>query len=214
MYKGWARIVGVVGTIRGSTLEEGSRPVAYYSLAQVPFFPQAAIVARSAAPAAGLIRDAVRRTNATVPTYDVRPMEERIAESLGIRRVMALLLAVFGGISLLLATVGLYGVVAQVVGERTNEIGIRMALGARPGQILAQFARQGLRAGIAGLGCGLAAAAYAQQWVAAVLYQIRPFDLATFGSAGAGVLTLLLAAVWWPARRALRVSPQQALHYE
>jgi len=127
---------------------------------------------------------------------------------------MALLLAVFGGISLLLATIGLYGVVAQVVAHRTNEIGIRMALGARPDQVLLQFLWQGLRAGIIGLGCGLAAAAFAQRWVAAMLYQIQPFDLATFGSAGLGVLMLLIAAVWWPARRASRIDPQQALHYE
>jgi putative ABC transport system permease protein len=214
MYKGYARIVGVVGAIRGTTLEEGSRPVVYYSLAQVPFFPQEGIVVRSSMAAGGQIRDAVRRTNGTVPIYDMRSMEDRIGESLGIRRVLALLLAVFGGVTLVLATVGLYGVVAQVVANRTNEIGIRMALGARPGQILAQFAQQGLRAGIIGLGCGWAAAAYAQYWVTAMLYQVRPFDLATFSSASVGVLMLLVAAVWWPARRASLIDPQRALRYE
>jgi len=214
MYKGWARVVGVVGTIRGTTLEEGSRPVVYYSLAQVPYFPQAGIVVRSTMAAGSQIRDAIRRSNGTVPIYDVRSMEDRIGESLGIRRVLALLLAVFGGVTLVLATVGLYGVVAQVVANRTNEIGIRMALGARPGQILAQFAQQGLRSGIIGLGCGWAAAAYAQHWVTAMLYQVQPFDLTTFGSASVGVLVLLVAAVGWPARRASRVDPQQALRYE
>lgn len=214
MYKGPARIVGVVGAIRGTTLEEDPRPVAYYSLAQVPFFPQAGVMVRSHLPAGAIIRQAVRGANVTVPVYDLRSMEDRIRESLGIRRMMAWLLAVFGGISLVLATVGLYGVVAHIVAERTTEIGIRMALGARPGQILTQFAGQGLRAGIIGLGCGLAAAAYAQRWVAAMLYQVRPFDPATFVSAAAGVMALLLAAVWWPARRASRIDPQRALHYE
>jgi predicted permease len=214
MYNGMARIVGVVGTIRGTTLEEGSRPVVYYSLEQVPQFPQVGAVVRSGAPAGGQIRAAVRRTNGTVPLFDMQSMEDRIGESLGIRRVVAMLLAVFGGISLLLATVGLYGVVAQVAAGRTSEIGLRMALGAQPGQILAQFGWQGLRAGAAGLGCGLAVAAYAQRWVAAMLYQIRPFDPVTFAAAGIGVLALLLAAVWWPARRASRVDPLQALRYE
>ncbi len=214
MYKGWARIVGVVGAIRGTTLEEGSRPVVYYSLDQVPFFPQAGIVARSAVPSAGLIRQAVRRANATAPVYDVRSMEDRMAESLGIRRVMTLLLAVFGVISLLLATVGLYGVVAQVAAERTTEIGIRMALGARPGQILTQFGWQGLRAGVIGVGCGLAASAYANRHVEAMLYEVRLFEPATFGPAGLGVLALLIVAIWWPARRASRIDPQSALHYE
>lgn len=214
MYKGYARIVGVVGAIRATTLEEGSRPVVYYSLAQVPFFPQEGVVVRSSMAAGSQIRDSVRRSNGTVPIYDVRSMEDRIAESLGIRRVLALLLTVFGGVALVLATVGLYGVVAQMVARRTNEIGIRMALGARPDQILAQFAQGGLRAGIVGLGCGWAAAAYAQYWVTAMLYQIQPFDLATFGSASVGVLVLLVAAVWWPARRASRIDPQRALRYE
>jgi putative ABC transport system permease protein len=214
MYRGWARIVGVTGTIRGTTLEEGSRPVVYYSLAQVPFFPTVAIVTRSAVTADGLIREAVRRTNGRVPIYDMRPMEDRIGESLGIRRVLAQLLAVFGGISLLLATVGLYAVVAQVVAHRTNEIGIRMALGAPPSQILTQFTMQGLRAGVIGLGFDLAAAMYAQRWVATMLYQPRGFDLATFASAGIGILTLLAISVWRPARRASRIDPQRALRDE
>ena len=214
MYKGWARIVGVVGTIRGTTLEEGSRPVVYYSLAQVPFFPQRGVIVRSAAPAAAVIREAVRGANRTVPVFDIQSMEERIGESLGIRRVTAMLLVVFGGIALLLAAVGIYGVVAQVVAERTSEIGVRMALGARPGQILAHFTQQGMRAGAAGIVLGLAASLYAQRWVAGMLYQLRPFDVAAFGSAGAGVFVLLLISVWWPARRASRIDPQRALHYE
>ncbi|MDP2998162.1 MAG: ABC transporter permease [Bryobacterales bacterium] len=214
MYGGWARIVGVTGTIRGTTLEEGSRPVAYYSLAQVASFPHAAIVARSDAPAAGAIREAVRRTNASVPIFDVTSMEERIGESLGVRRVMAELVSVFGAIGLLLATIGLYGVIAQLVAERTREIGIRAALGARPGQILSHFLRQGLRSGILGLIVGFAAAAYAQRWLASLLYEVKPFDAATFSAASLGVLSLLSLAVWWPARRAARIDPGSALRHE
>jgi ABC-type antimicrobial peptide transport system permease subunit len=141
-------------------------------------------------------------------------MEERLSETLGIRRILAALLGVFGAISLLLAAIGLYGVIAQVVGERTQEIGIRMALGARPAQIRRQFVRQGLRSGIAGLAIGLAGAAFAQKWIASMLYQVRTFDVATFTTAAAGILVLLVAAVWWPARRASRIDPNAALHYE
>ncbi len=214
MYKGFARIVGVVGEIRGTTLDEGSRPVVYYSLPQVPFFAQAAIVARSRSSAAPAIRAAVRRTNAQVPLFDVKSMAERIGESLGIRRVMVWLLAVFGAISLLLATVGLHGVVAQVVGERTGEIGIRMALGARPGQILAQFMRHGLQSGAIGILIGLVGAAYAQRWLTGLLYHVKPFDLVSFSAASLGILALLALAVWRPARRAARIAPQAALRYE
>src|SRR5207247_11297852 len=111
-------------------------------------------------------------------------------------------------------TGGLYGRSAQVVGERRHESGFRMAFGAQPVQILSQFMRQGLRSGAIGLICGLASAAYAQRWLAGMLYEVKPFDSATFGFAGLGILSLLLLAVWWPARRAAQVDPQEALRYE
>jgi putative ABC transport system permease protein len=214
MYRDWARIVGVVGTVRATTLEEGSRPVVYYPLVQVPFFPQSAAVVRSALPAANMIREAVRLTNASVPVFDVRTMDDRIGESLGIRRMLAALLSVFGGISLLLATIGLYGVIAQVVSERTQEIGIRMTLGAQPAQIVAQFARQGLRAGLLGLALGAVAAVYTQGWLRSSLYQTQSIEVATLAAVAAGILLLLLAAVWWPSRRASKIDPQSALRYE
>ena len=214
MYKGSARIVGVVGAIRGTTLEDGSRPTVYYSLAQVPLFPSAVIAVRSSTPAASAIREVVRQTNAAVPVYDVKSLEERMGESLGIRRVLAALLTTFGAISLLLAILGLYGVIAQVVSERTHEIGIRMALGARPAQILSQFMRQGLRSGFLGLGLGFLAVTYAQRWISGMLYQVQAFDPMTLGSASLGILSMLLIAVWWPARRASRIDPHQALRHE
>jgi putative ABC transport system permease protein len=214
MYGNWARIVGVVGAIRGTTLEEGSRPVVYYSLSQIPFFPSAAVVVRSTIPAGAAIRAAVRHTNASVPVFDVKSMEDRISESLGVRRMLPLLLWAFGGITLLLATVGLYGVVAQTVTERTQEIGLRMALGAERLQIMSQFIREGLRSGVLGLAFGVAAAIYGQKWLSGMLYQAGSFDAASFCATGAGVLCLLSLALWWPARRAARIDPYQALRHE
>lgn len=214
MYGGPAEIVGVVGNTRADGVEEASRPVVYYSLKQVPFLPQRAVVVRSRASAANLIRDAVRRTNAAVPVFDIRTMEQRIGESLGIRRVMAVLLAIFGGIGMLLATVGIYGVIAQLVAERTQEVGIRMALGARPAQILAEFTRQGLMAGLIGLLLGAAVTAYARKWVASFLYQVHAFDSATVAFAAAGILAVLMIAAFVPARRASKIDPQTALRHE
>jgi predicted permease len=214
MYKGWARIVGVAAAVRADGLEEETRPVVYYSLPQVPFFPQSAVVLRSASPAANLIRETVRRINASVPVYDLETMEDLIGEKLGIRRVLAVLLAIFGGISLLLATIGIYGVIAQVVAERTQEIGVRMALGARPAQILRQFMGQGVRAACLGLVLGALVTLSIQRWIAGMLYQAKAFDGTTLSAAVVAILLVLLLAIWWPARRASRIDPQTALRYE
>ena len=214
MYKGFARVVGVTAAVLADGLEEETRPVIYYSLPQIPFFARAAVVLRSRVPVAGLIRDTIRNTNSTVPVFDLQTMEERMGEKLGIRRVLAGLLSIFGAISLLLATIGIYGVIAQVVSERTQEIGVRMALGARPGQILRQFMSQGLRAAAIGLVLGAMVTLYIQKWISDMLYQVKTFDAATLAASLAAIVLVLLLAVWWPARRASRIDPQTALRYE
>jgi putative ABC transport system permease protein len=161
-----------------------------------------------------LIRTAVRLTDPAVPVYDIKPLNERLSETLRVRRAVALLLSTFGAISLLLAILGVYSVIAQVVSERTREIGIRVALGARRSQILSLFMRQGLRSGLLGLTLGLVAISYGQRWFGGMLYQVGAFDRTTLRSAIVGVLTLLLIAIWWPARRAAGIDPQQALRHE
>jgi len=214
MYKGWAQIVGIVGNIRADGVEEAARPVVYYPLVQVPFFGQASAIVRSSAPMGNVLREAIRTTNASVPVFDVQTMDERIGEFLGIRRVLAALLFAFGGIALLLATIGIYGVIAQVVAEQTREVGVRMALGARPVQILGQFMRQGLKAGGLGLLVGLAVTVYMQKWVGTLLYQVRALDLTTLVVALAAIVVVLLAAVWAPSRKASKIDPQVALRHE
>jgi putative ABC transport system permease protein len=214
MYKGWAQIVGVVANVRADGLEEDARPVVYYALAQIPYFSQAAAVVRSTVPAGNLMRETIRQTNPTVPVFDVQTMDERIGESLGIRRVLASLLLAFGGIALLLAAIGIYGVIAQVVSEQTREVGVRMALGARGSQILALFMRQGLYAGGLGLLAGLAVTILVQKWVSTLLYQVRALNLATLGMALAAIVLVLMAAVWLPSRRASKIDAQMALRHE
>ena len=180
MYRGWAEIVGVVPTIRSASLEQDSRPVVYYAIAQVPLFPQAAIILRTQSPATALIREAVRDTNGATPIFDIRSMEDRIRESQGIRRLLAGLVSVFAAICLVLAGIGLNGVVSQIVGERVPEIGVRMALGAAPGQVLIQFLREGLLAGGVGIAIGLGIAFYARKSLAGLLYNVETVDAMAF----------------------------------
>jgi putative ABC transport system permease protein len=215
MFKGWARIVGVVGATRAASLEE-AHPAAtiYYSLHQIPFFPTAAVLVRSSGSADALIRAAVRQANPTVPVYDVKSLNERLTETLGVRRAVVLLLSSFGVISLLLAIVGVYGVMAQVVAERTREIAVRIALGARRAQILSHIMGQGLRAGLFGVILGFLAVSYAQRWYAGMLYHVGAFDPAAVGSAIVGVVMLLAIAAWWPARRAAGIDPHEALRHD
>jgi predicted permease len=214
MFKGWARVVGVVAAVRRTSLENDLRPAVYYSFAQISYFPWAAVLVRSKSSAEAIIRATVHQTNPSVPVYDVRSLEDRLGSTLGIRRAMIALLSTFGGISLLLAIVGLYGVTAQVVSERTREIGLRMALGARSTQILLLLMRQGLRSGLFGLVLGLGAVVYAQRWLAGMLYEVSAFDPITFGAAMCGVLVLVVMAVWLPARRAAGIEPQQVLRHD
>jgi predicted permease len=214
MFKGWARVVGVVAAVRRTSLESDPRPAVYYSFAQIPFFPWAAVLVRSNNSAEAIIRATVRQTNPAVPVYDVRSLEDRLRATLGLRRAMIMLLSAFGATSLLLAIVGLYGVTAQVVSERTREIGLRMALGARPAQILSLLMRQGLRSGVFGLLLGLGAVVYTQRWLAGMLYNVSALDPITLGVAMSGVLILVLMAVWLPTRRAAGIEPQQVLRHD
>ncbi|HYI97890.1 MAG TPA: ADOP family duplicated permease [Bryobacteraceae bacterium] len=214
MYRGWAQIIGVAPTVRGASLEQDSRPVIYYAIEQVPLFPQAAIILRTQSPATALIREAVRDTNGATPIFDMRSMEDRIRESQGIRRLLAGLVSVFAAICLILAGIGLNGVVSQIVGERVPEIGVRMALGAAPRQILIQFLTQGLLAGGVGIAIGLAISFYARKSLAGLLFNVETFDAIAFWLAPAAVTLILIVSVWFPARRASRVQPSSVLRYE
>jgi ABC-type antimicrobial peptide transport system permease subunit len=214
MYGPDARIVGIVADVRSSALDHESRASVYYPLAQQDYFPYRGIIVRSRIAGAPIIREAVRQTNASVPVFDIQTMRDRIDESLGIRRVVATLVSIFAGICILLATIGLHGVVTQVVGERSGEIAVRMALGARPAQILRQFLEYGLRAGAAGIVIGVTLSLYAERWLGNLLYEVQPFDPATFAEACAGVMMVLFVAVFWPSRRASRMQPQMVLRHD
>ena len=213
----WARIVGVVGRVAHADLAAGSGAgVYYYPIYQQP--PQlASFVVKSAAdtpPTPRTVREAIHTVDPAQPVFDLQTMEARVSASLGARRFAVLLLASFATTALFLATLGIYGVFGYSVGQRTREIGIRMALGGQPSDVLGMIMRETLAFVGAGLGLGIVGAFLLTRFVAAMLYDVVPTDLLSYTIACACLLGVALAAGYVPARRAARVDPLLALRHE
>ena len=146
--------------------------------------------------------------------FDVMSLEQGLAVTLAQRRFLMMLLAVFAAVALVLAAVGLYGVLAHWVSRRTNEIGLRMAVGAGRGEVLRMVLAQGLRLSALGVPVGAAASLWLARFLTAQLFGISAADPATFAALPLLLLAVALAACWFPARRATRVDPMTALPYE
>jgi ABC-type antimicrobial peptide transport system permease subunit len=160
---------------------------------------------------AGAVRHEIRLMDANVPIANVRSMNEVVATALRTPRLTGFLLGVFGAIGLALAAVGLYGVLAYLVAQRTQEIGIRLAIGADRSQILGMVLKQGLSLAAAGLVIGLVGALALTRLMQGLLYGVGPTDPITFVAVAAVLLIVALAASLLPARRAIKVSPSTAL---
>ena len=175
------------------------------------------IVARTAGDpisVGGAIRGEVRQMDSSVPVSNVRSMNEVVATALATPRLTGFLLSAFAAIALALAAVGIYGVLAYVVSQRTREIGIRLAIGADRSQLLGMVLRQGLLLAGIGIAAGLIGAFALTRLMKSLLYNVRPNDPITFAAVAAGLLLIALVASFLPARRATRVSPTTALRAE
>jgi putative ABC transport system permease protein len=216
----WREVVGVVATVKHYGLVDGPPYVQIYApFTQIPIWfrdrrPAMAVVVRTTGDPDTMIAS-VRRTvagvDARVPVYGVQPMTEYLGQQTEQSRLGAMLMTGFGVLAALVATIGLYGVLAYLVSQRTREIGVRLALGARRSDIVRQVVRSGLVLAIAGLVVGLGTAVGAVRWITTLLYQVSPTDAVTFTWVGAGVLVTALVASLIPARRASRVDPLVAL---
>ena len=213
----WFTIVGVVAHTRASSLESDTSKGTYYlNVAQVPQ-PSATIIVRSARSAASLtpeVASGVAAVDPGIAIYDVKTMEERVDDSLLGRRFVVLLLTTFAGLALLLAALGLYGVISYSVRLRTRELGVRVALGARRAQVLQLVLLQGLRLAIIGMVCGAVAAVALGRIFASLLFQVGMLDGLPWISAIGLILAVVFLATYLPARRAASIEPMQALRTE
>jgi putative ABC transport system permease protein len=212
----WAEVVGVVTDTHAFGLEQKVHADVFQPFAQTPFPLVAFVVRTSRKPSSIMpeVQQAVWSVDKDQPIYKIIGMDRLANESLGLRRASSVLLAAFSILALVLAGLGIYGVMAFSVAQRTHEIGVRMALGARPGSVLKMVMAHGLKIAVAGLAIGLAGALALSRVVASLLYGVRPWDALTFVVTSALLVLIALGASYVPARRAMRVDPMVALRYE
>jgi len=209
----WATIVGIVKTAQIKDLAEQSKGT-FYLPAYVPMSTIAVRTAGDPKPLAGAIRDQVLAVDPNQPVFDVKTMEERVAVTLETRRFAVVLLGIFGGLALLLAAIGLYGVLAFAVSQRTREIGIHMALGARTRDVLAMVIRQGMALVAIGVVFGVAGAYAVTRMIRSLLFEVGTTDPLTFVLVSVLLAVVGFVACYLPARRATKVDPLVALRYE
>jgi putative ABC transport system permease protein len=209
-------VVGVAGDVRNLSLETEPAPVLYRPAISIPAASMSLIVRTSSDPSslAAAVRSVIHSVNQNVPITNVRTGDELLAASVGPRRFTMVLLASFAALAAILACVGLFGVMSYLVSQRTHDIGVRLALGARPRDIFRHVVGRGMALAGGGALLGLAAAYWLSRSLEALLFQVRPTDLLTFATVVIVLLAVALLACAIPARRATRVDPVIALRYE
>jgi putative ABC transport system permease protein len=209
-------IVGIVGDIKMGSLDEDGGLAVYLPHAQLPIGLMTLVVRTGLEPLslANSVAGAVHAIDPELPLADVRTMEDVVDATLARPRVVAVLLSVFGLVALLLAGVGVYGVMAYSVAQRTQELGVRMALGATPGSVFRLVLGQSLRLVLIGVGAGLVAAAGLTRLLETLLYDTAPLDPWTFGGTALLLVSVSMLASYVPARRGTRIAPVEALRAE
>jgi putative ABC transport system permease protein len=217
----WTTIVGVVEDVKMSGLGEEPRPIGYVPFAQSPRVTvlrnQTAILVRASGDPMNLVggvREQIRSLDRDQPIVKLGRLQTLVEEALQQSRFGTLLLSLFAGVAMLMASVGIYGLVSYSVAQRTREVGIRLALGAGTGDVLRLVLRQGMTLVGLGIVIGLVIAFALARFLGSLLFEVKASDPVTFASV-AGLLALVaLVACYFPARRATHVEPTVALRYE
>jgi len=212
----WMTIVGIVGNIKSDGFDKPDQPHLYHPIFQNPAYAMAIYMRSDVAPLTltQSVREQVRALDRDLPVFGERTMSQVAAESMSRRRFAMQLVGLFGILALLLAAVGIYGVIAYSVTQRTREIGIRVALGASRSAILRWVLRQGMILSIAGVVIGLVGALALTRLLRTLLFGVGPTDIVTYGALALLMTIVALIACYVPARRATKVDPLVALRYE
>jgi predicted permease len=218
------QIVGIVGDVRDAGLDSDPQPRMYVPQAQLPdavnaldvrIYPIAWAIRAKVPPYSlrGPIEEQLRQATG-LPVSDIRSMDEVVQRSTTRQRFTMQLMTVFGSSALLLAAIGIYGLVAYSVEQRTPEIGVRLALGADASRVKKMIILQGIRVAIVAIIVGVSFALNLSKFIAAFLFSVKPWDPVAFVTVPLLLAAVAIAAVWFPARRASRINPVEALRYE
>jgi putative ABC transport system permease protein len=208
----WSTIIGVVASVHQFGLDAEPTFDAYFSGGWTPY-----LVIRTASDPGLLARavtDIIHKTDRNLPVTQVMTMDDLLSHSVSPRRFSAVLIGIFAAVALLLAAIGIYGVMSYVVGRRTHEIGIRMALGAQPADVRGLVIGRSVKLAAIGVAIGLAGALALTRLLSSLLFQVKPSDPLTFAGVALLLVAVALLACYVPARRAMRVDPMIALRYE
>jgi putative ABC transport system permease protein len=209
--------VGVVGDVKHLGLDDGEVPMFYTPQAQQPSYHTMSLVVRASTDPTRLtaaIRGELARLDRGVPLYRVRTLDALVRSTAAAPEMRAWLFGLFSVLALILSVIGVYGVVGYLVGQRTQEIGIRLALGAERGRVLRALLAEGLRPVALGLAAGVAVSLAMGRLLTRLLFGVTATDPATYSAVVLVLLAAALVATWIPARRALRIDPMRALRSE
>jgi len=216
----WMTIVGIVADVRQMSTDAPTRPEMYMPYSQIPYYslfaPRDLVIRTTLAPTSLVpaVRQAIHEVDPNEPVSDIRTLAEVLQQETAQRRVGMILLAVFAGLALLLASLGIYGVLSYFVVQHIPEIGVRMALGAQRKDVLKLIIGKGMKLVLAGIAIGLAGSFALTRLIKSLLFGISAFDPLTFVAVAALLMLVALLACYLPARRATRVDPMVALRYE